>query len=51
VKNKVKQGELPDKEKWTKYRVRVFVYVGKSYYTVVLLLHYSRMIYNRICCW
>lgn len=31
VKNKVKRGALPDKEKWLKYPIRVFVYLGMFY--------------------
>ena len=30
VKNKVKRGALPDKEKWAKYPIRVFVCLGMS---------------------
>lgn len=34
VKNKVKRGALPDKEKWLKYPIRVFVYLGMFYLLV-----------------
>ena len=41
MKNKVKRGDMPDKEKWMKYPVRVFVYCGMFYLFLLLPVTFS----------